>query len=388
VDVAATDRGVLGEFAVSSYSSRTRRASIGRIAPLLLLFAGPAVHAEQSASTALMVYSDDDGVSVVMPSAEARADIGDFTLRGRGQVDIISAASVDLVSAASPRGFDALRAGGGFGGTYRWEPGHESNLSYSFSSENDFVQHGVGASHSIEVFARHTTLTAGYTYAHSDVGRAGDASFSRLRHTHEGSFTWTEVLGRASLMDLFVTFGAIDGFQSSPYRFVPLFTSASENALTSVPEVVPDLRLLGSVGGRVRGRIHDRWFASGELRGYVDSWGMNANSLATRVSFELEPDVWIVGFDARGYRQSGASFYRERYETFPAQPSLRTADKELGPMWTVLLGAHVDWIIPVGELEDVRLGLATQMYHLMYPEHPSLDSRTAVMSTFEVAFER
>jgi len=80
-----------------------------RCALLALGLARPAQAAEGEVSTALLVYSDDDHVTVISPRLGGRAELGALTLDARYTVDAVSAASVDLVTAASPAGFSELR---------------------------------------------------------------------------------------------------------------------------------------------------------------------------------------------------------------------------------------------------------------------------------------
>lgn len=335
-----------------------------------------------------MLYSDSDGVTVWAPTVRGSARAGDLTVSAQVAVDVVSAASVDLVSAASPQGFEEVRGGAGADLSLRLGPGHEISAGYSGSTERDFTQHSLRLGHMIDVFQRMSTLSVGYSFAHSDVYRARDELFREARQTHELSLGWTQILSRVTMLDGWVGGGLTHGFQASPYRFVRIFESGSRAQSTAVREVTPEDRWLGVLGVRLRTRLLENVFWAGSYRAYLDSWGVSAHTLSVRVSKTLFDDRLLVGLEGRGYVQSGARFYAERYETFPFVPELRTADKELGPMWTALGGLNLEWSFEFEQTEVLRVGASLSAYHMSYLEHPLLDGRTALISTVDVSLER
>jgi hypothetical protein len=98
-------------------------------------------------------------------------------------------------------------------------------------------------------------------------------------------------------------------------------------------------------------------------------------------------DQLVLSLEGRGYFQRRASFYRRRYETFPRIPEHRTADKELGPMWTALGGVDLEWSPAVTFVSALRFGIGFDLYHMRYLDHPALSRRTAMIGTFDVELE-
>ena len=355
---------------------------------LLCTIARGAAAQVESVSVSGMVYSDDDRVTVVAPAVQGRVRVDDLTLSARVAVDVVSAASVDLVSAASPQGYREVRGGGGAGLNLRLAPGHEISASYGSSIERDFTQHSLRLGHQIDLFDRLSTFSLSYSYAHSDVFRAKDSSFAALREAHELSAGWTQVLTPTTMLDGWFGGGLTVGFQASPYRMVPLYQPGALSAATVVREAVPDTRALAVLGGRLRTRLVPGTHLVGSYKAYLDSWGLSAHTFTARLSHELVEDTLVLAASGRAYLQGAARFFRRAYDSYPSVPTLRTADKELGPMWTAMGGLELEWRIELTSAETLRVDVAADVLHLAYPEHPRLTGRTALITTVDLTLER
>ena len=80
-----------------------------------------------------------------------------------------------------------------------------------------------------------------------------------------------------------------------------------------------------------------------EARVYDDTWRVVAFSGDVRCPVELTAR-WSLGPHARGYVQSGASFWKLAYvATGAAVPAIRTGDRELGPLMNLTGGATLQW---------------------------------------------
>ena len=60
-------------------------------------------------SSAVLVYQDDNAVTVISPRLAGHQQLGQTRLEAAVGVDLVTAASVDLVTAASPKGFSEER---------------------------------------------------------------------------------------------------------------------------------------------------------------------------------------------------------------------------------------------------------------------------------------
>jgi len=99
------------------------------------------------------------------------------------------------------------------------------------------------------------------------------------------------------------------------------------------------------------------------------------------------PPTGALSLEARGHGQTAVAFYRRRYETLPEAPGLRTAEKELGPLWSALGGLHLDLTPRVQWAERLRVGLGAEVLHLRYLDHPFLTQRTALVTMLDVSWE-
>ena len=68
--------------------------------------------ADDRAAAGVFVHTDDDGLTVIHPIASTRVEVADDTHVGVGwEADVISAATIDVRTSASPRGFEETRHG-------------------------------------------------------------------------------------------------------------------------------------------------------------------------------------------------------------------------------------------------------------------------------------
>ncbi len=125
------------------------------------------------ASSEVATYLDSDNVFVVTPTiAGAIAnEVAGWRVNGRYLVDVVSAASADVVSTASPP-FSEIRHAGTLEGTYKPHNfGVTATADVSF--EPDYTSVMGGASITQDLFAKNLTLLFGYSHLHDIAGRTG-----------------------------------------------------------------------------------------------------------------------------------------------------------------------------------------------------------------------
>ena len=352
----------------------------------MLLAATPAGAAEE-AQAALLLYSDDDHVEVTAADTRVRADVGPLSLTAGYGVDVVSAASVDLVSAASPGGYEETRRE--LEGAIEAEILEDGRLGggWSWSGEPDFSSHTFSLGHSQELVDRRLTLALALSYSAAEIGRSRDESFLRERTTRGGQGTASWVLTPIWAAELLGSVAIVEGYQSNPYRWIRLWAPDAALHGTAVTEVVPDRRVRSTAGARLRGRPALHTFTTIGYERYSDDWGVEAHALEARAAQGLFDELLFLSLEARGYVQDGADFWRPRYETLPLQPVLRTAEQKLGPMTTGLVGARLELSPPVPLLDALRAGVGFQLYHLRFPESLLQESRTARLVTFDLLLQ-
>ncbi len=366
-------------------ATRRAAAALGALAACAALGAPSGARATDRVAAAFTLYADSDHVTVASPRIAGSIDVGPVTASVTATVDVVSAASVDLVTAASPGGFEEARVEATGAASYDFREGRTVSAHFGASREPDYFSFTAGGGASWDVLDRQATLGLEYSYTRSDVGRTDDEIFSRLKEQHALELSVSPLLARWAVADVAYGLTAVEGFQANPYRYVRLYAPGSPAHATAVAEHVPDQRFRHVATVRLRLRAARPLFAMVEQSFYADTWGVLAHAARARASLAL--GAFTVSVEGRGYRQLGASFYERRYETFPSAPTLRTADKELGPMWTARIGPHVDWTSPVPSGGSLRIGIGGDMLHMRYLDYEFLSSRTAWTVGADAALE-
>jgi hypothetical protein len=271
-----------------------------------------------------------------------------------GDMDIISGASVDVRTAASPRGYEERRTGGQVDLSYRPTTTLRVGASYVPSFEPDYRSHGVAARASAEWMDRRVMTTFMYRASFDEVGRVDSPSQWRPLNTHAASAELGIVVDKLTLFQAALEGQFLDGFQASPYRFVPVFWGQPGMGPPSVAlaEAVPEQRLRGAVALSLRRALGSSWFASGGYRFYADTWAVNSHTGELEVQHAAFDDRLLVGVATRFYWQSAASFYRQQYAFEGGSvPQYRSADKHLSDAWSVLAGVRAEYAL----LRNLRL---------------------------------
>jgi hypothetical protein len=311
------------------------------------------------ASSELGAYSDTDHVGVVTPSISGHVGnaAAGWSIDGSYLVDVISAASVDIVSTASRRWTEVRQAGTARGA---YKP-HDLGVAVegSVSSEPDYLAYASGGYVTKDLDDRNLSVVLGYGYGHDTIGRTG-TPFSVYSHSfdhHAMSAGLTRLVDRRTVLAVVADVTIESGDSSKPYRYIPLF---SPEVAPSVPagatlQEVSRLRLPESVIERLP-LSRDRFGITARLArrtphatvriessAYDDSWGLKAFSADGRDLFDIGPR-FSLGPHVRYYVQSPVTFWRVAYvATADSVPAFRTGDRELGPLINLTAGGRGKW---------------------------------------------
>ena len=339
----------------------------------------------------LSVYTDDDGLTVWSPQVGARVEVGDDLEAEVGyDADIISAATVDLVTAASPRGYDEVRHGAIVGVSYEPWQGASVGVSYLPSTEPDYASHALVGSVSQEWHERTVTTALSYRYNADSVGRAGDSrsSWKSLEaHGVRAEVAW--VIDRTTLAQLSYELNLRNGFMASPYRFVSVHWLEPTQTVVSVPEQVPDSRSVHALAFGLRRAFTSRWFGSYSYRIYADTWQVVSHTAEVGIDHVLLSDDLVLGIAVRGYAQSAAEFYRRRYVAAVATlPRYRAADKMLASSWSLLPSARGEYDLgPVGPLDPLSVTVKVGVYDQHFLDFDPLPARRGFIGSIGAAAE-
>ncbi|HEX3343593.1 MAG TPA: DUF3570 domain-containing protein [Polyangiaceae bacterium] len=304
-------------------------------------------------------YADTDHVFVETPSITGKVSdpTAGWSAGGHYLVDVVSAASVDIVSTAS-RAWHEVRQEGSVEAAY--EPksfGVQANAGVS--DEPDYLSLSAGAAVTQDLDNKNVTWLLGYAFGHDVSGRAGTpfSVFSHVIERHALDGVVTVVLGPHSVGSLIGDAVFESGDSSKPYRYIPLFAPGTSvprgasvdlvNALRVSARPLEQLPLSRQRYGLTARAIHRFSHATLRLdeRLYADSWGMMATTTDARYLVDVSPRV-ETGPHVRVHAQSSVEFWQRAYTFGPGfdVPALRTGDRELGPLvnltggWTLRIG--------------------------------------------------
>lgn len=307
-------------------------------------------------------YTDSDHVSVATPTVYGRVEnpLSGWAVGGRYLVDVVSAASSDIVTTASPRWTEVRHV---VAGNASYKPGDlGGDVSASASIEPDYLSVTAGATGSLDLLQKNVTLLLGYGYGHDTIGRrhTSFSVFSRTLQRHTVNLGVTVVAGRATLITAVADAIIERGDQSKPYRYIPMFAPGGAAAIPAgasfdlvnrerVQERPLERLPLARERFAVTGRFAHRFRTSTlrlEERLYADTWGLKASTSDLQFIFDLGDRVSLWPH-ARVHVQTGADFWRRAYELTNVggaltAPSIRAGDRELGPLQSFSGGGGIE----------------------------------------------
>lgn len=349
-------------------------------------------------------YNDTNSVNVVSPVLYLSAEnpTSGWQLGGSVLVDVVSAASADIVANASRR-YDETRVAGTLAGSYKIGPA-KIGLNGGFSHEGDYTGRGVGISGSADLLEKRVTPSLAYSFGFDTIGRTGTAwdKFSRdvMRHSIDGSVS--VVLNGTTIAAGGGTVEIDTGDTSKPYRHVPIFDPSvastlplgatvdlvSKARLPLAPaEQLPTSRLRFAVFGRIAHRFDNSTLRVDE-RLYIDDWGLKATTTDIRFLYDLS-EAFRVGPHVRFHFQGPVDFWQRAYTSVTdasgktTAPAIRTGDKELGPLFGITAGAGARYQLS----EQLAVSLQADVLYNQYLDTLYIFNRVGVLTTANLDLE-
>mgnify|MGYP001823675898 FL=1 len=270
---------------------------------------------------------DGGGVEIDGPSVLVRKKAGkNVSVVGNYYVDMVSSASIDVVTTASPYteerkqwslGMDYLR-----GDT-------TMRVGYTSSEESDYSAETYNFSVSQDMFGALTTLTLSYALGDDTVGKADDPTFERALDKQIYGVGLTQILTRNLIATLNVEVMTDEGYLNNPYRSVRYFDSTADLGYRYEGELYPNTRTSNAVGLRARYFLPYRAAIEGEYRFFSDTWDIESNTVSLTYVHPWGDYTFTGKF--RYHDQTGAHFYRDLFPRSEAT-NFRGRDKELSPL--------------------------------------------------------
>lgn len=354
------------------------------------MFASSAGLAEDSpqGSARLDVYTDD-WITVVSPSTRADVHVGEnVEVQVKYALDVLSGATpaftTDAVTSATE--FDEKRHQAMLGVTYRPRAEYAVTGLYNLSLESDFVVHAFTLGLDSEILERMATVSVSYSLGLDTVGLATDDSFAEHVTRHALELGWTHILGKSTVLTLLGSgqanlCGEQVGCQASPYRYVAIFPSDMDGVVIRIRERHPEERYRGAAAARITQNLGNQFALHGGYRLYGDNWGVVGHTVDVQLAKEFLGTGLLLRLEARGTRQSTASFYRDEYRLESASmalPKYRSGDREISGVLDGLAGLRAEWTLsPLGPLQAFRLTARVARAWYSYPEYSELSRRDA-----------
>lgn len=340
---------------------------------LLLAIVAPRVEAgvlPEDRSDILYHLYEGGGVRISGPSLLIRKKVGkSLSFVGNYYVDMISSASIDVVTQASP--YDEERTQWSLGMDYL-RGNTTMSMSYTSSVESDFDAETYAFSVSQDMFGDLTTLSLTYVYGDDVIGRSDDPNFERENKRQLYGVGLTQILTRNLITT--VNFETItdEGFMNNPYRSVRYFDSNNPIGYSYELELYPNTRTTTAVGVRARYYLPYRAAIQGEYRFFTDTWNIDSNTVS--LSYIHPWREWTFEAKYRWHDQTGAHFFQDLFPRSEAT-NFRGRDKELSPLTstTVTMRASYEFLSDGwGAIKKGTVNFSAQLMSIDYKEFRDL----------------
>jgi hypothetical protein len=310
------------------------------IALLALGMAQAGVLPEDRADALYHLY-DGGGVTIDGPSILVRKKVGkNVSVVGNYYVDMISSASIDVITTASP--YTEERTQWSLGMDYL-HGNTTMRVNYTTSEESDFDAETVSFSVSQDMFGDLTTLTLSYALGDDLVRKSDDEMFERPLDRQIYGVGLTQILTKNLIAALNFETITEEGYLNNPYRSVRYLDPNSAIGYSYEPELYPNTRTSNAVGLRARYFLPYRAAIEGEYRFFTDTWDIKGNTAS--LTYIHPWGDWTFTGKYRFHDQTGAHFYRDLFGR-SEETNFRGRDKELSELTshTVMLQAAYEFL--------------------------------------------
>lgn len=294
------------------------------------------------------------GVTANGPAMLVRKSVGDsVSLTGSYYVDMVSNASIDVVTTASP--YRERRDETALGLDYLYRDAVIS-LVGSRSKEPDYTADNASIDVAQDLFGGMTTINLGYSRGWDTVGKHNDPGFSEQANHWQYRLGATQILTARWLMSLNLESIADEGYLGSPYRVARVFGAA-------VPETDPNTRNSRAATVRVTGSVGERGAVRAEYRYFWDTWDIRGRTTELGYS-QYVGEKWLLDGYARYYAQSHALFYADN---FTAEETYMSRNRQLSTFNDLGLGIKGSYsAVKVPARYEIKLNAALELLRFHY----------------------
>ena len=351
---------------------------------VVLLMAFGAAHAgvlpDDRADVLYHLY-DGGGVEIDGPSVLVRKKVGkSVSVVGNYYIDMISSASIDVVTTASP--YTEERKQWSLGMDYL-HGNTTMSVNYTSSEESDFDAETVSFSVSQDMFGDLTTLTLSYALGDDLVRMSTDPTFEEPLDRQIYGVGVTQILTKNMIAALNVETVTEEGYLNNPYRSVRYF-DALTGGYDFERELYPNTRTSTAAGFRMRYFLPYRAAVEGEYRFFTDTWDIEGHTASLSYIHPWKDFTFTGKF--RFHDQTGAHFYSDLFSG-PQATNFRGRDKELSPLtsYTFMLQAAYEFLNDDGNdtwgfIKRAKVTASLNMLQVDYEDFSDLRAQEVIGS--------
>ncbi len=281
----------------------------------LMCAAGAAVLPDDRADLFWSQYKGG-GMDITGESVLVRKKFSEqFAVEANYFVDKVSGASVDVLSNASV--IKDTRKQKSLVVDYIHDK-TQYNLSYTNSTERDYISNTTHFSLSQDMFGDLTTVTLGFTDSRDKVGENNGTAFkpvvSWLGHAESRSYEAgvSQIITKNLIAGTTVEVITDQGLLSNPYRSIRFLDPTVPLGYSLGQQIYPNTHTSTASETRIKYYLPYRAAASLSYRYYTDTWGVRGNTIELGYTQPIA-DKFIFEGRVRHYSQNSATFYSDLF---------------------------------------------------------------------------
>jgi hypothetical protein len=309
----------------------------------LMCVAGAAVLPDDRADVFYSSYRGG-GMDITGESVLVRKKFSEqFAVQANYFIDKVSGASVDVLSNASV--IKDERKQKSLSVDYIHDK-TQYNLSYTNSTERDYVSNTTHFSLSQDMFGDLTTVTLGFTDSRDKIGENNGKSYAPiiawLGHAQSRSYEagLSQVVTKNLIAGATLEVITDQGLLSNPYRSIR-FLDAVPLGYSLGTQVYPNTHTSTAVETRAKYYLPYRAAASVSYRYFSDTWGIRANTIELGYTQPVS-NKFIFEGRVRHYSQNHATFYSDLFQ-FANQQNFEARDQNLAASTNNTIDAKMTW---------------------------------------------
>jgi hypothetical protein len=282
------------------------------------------------------------GVTIDGPSLLVRKKFAEkYSVTANYYVDMVSSASIDVVTTASP--YKEQRTQMSLGADML-NGRTQYAVAFVNSDENDYTANTAAIDVSQDLFGDLTNLSFGYSRGWDEVRKRGDPEFSEPLDRSTWRIGLSQILTPSLMVGMNWELVSDEGYLNNPYRSVRYLDPASAVGYSYQPEVYPRTRVSNAVAVNARYYLPYRAALAGNYRWFTDTWGIDASTVTLAYTHPWG-ERWLFELTYRWYTQTAADFYSDLFPYENAQNFL-ARDKELSTFTSNMVGLGATYELP------------------------------------------